>query len=302
MESNENQMSNMPDMANLSSTSSTTSNEKQVKKYPKKVKKNITSKVKKPRSAKIKIVQAKKPKIVRKEKDSMKAKSKVKKTKLSAKSKEAISTTSERVELAEFRRPNLVLQSVYFLNDNATKHISIGYDPTNDFRLSVIVTCNLSYVIMSAVDWASFMLNFIEISDYLAGKNCEEFVNVRTTKNIRISKVDMNDKRYCYLENHPRTRLNNGVLFNQKEFDKCCQLDSYIQPLLKQMQLTPHLIDDYYNWYVYHCQLYKKSVLNDSQYFIPYGNSTTFDSLRLFNEIPIYCEEKLNIDLASFIE
>lgn len=75
----------------------------------------------------------------------------------------------------------------------------------------------------------------------------------------------------------PRTRLNNGVFLD-----------------LKELQVNPPLIDDYYNWYVYHCHTLQKSALEEKEYFVQFGNPLTFDSSRLFQEIPIYCEENLN--------
>lgn len=76
-------------------------------------------------------------------------------------------------------------------------------------------------------------------------------------------------------------------------------MDSYFQPLIKQLMLLPQLISDYYNLYIYNCQTAKKTTLDDTDYFLPFGAQNLLDSFRLFKEIPIYSREKLDQDLSN---
>lgn len=194
-------------------------------------------------------------------------------------------------------RPNLVLQLVYYLNDMGTKHVAIGFDPLNEFRLTVILSSNYSFVVMSTVDWFTFMLNIPEVHNYfndIVQLHCSEF---KTTKNIIMQKHNGDDK-VLQIEDYPRTRSNNMIFLKNEEFTRCLELDAYLQPLIKQLQLYPQLILDYYNLYIYHCQTSNKQTLNDTEYFLPLGNGNLLDSFRLFKEIPIYCREKLDRDLS----
>lgn len=205
--------------------------------------------------------------------------------------------------LFETPRPHLVLQNIHSLNESGTKHISIGYDADNSFRVAIILSSTQSYVYLTVSDWLSFMLNFFAITNYLRKQNTEDNGNAfHTSNNIKVSKESVGEQCLIYLENMPRTRLNNGVFLDIKEFDRCMMLDVFIRQSVKEMQVNPSLIDDYYNWYVYYCHSLQKSALEEKEYFVPFGNPLTFDSSRLFQEIPIYCEEKLNIDLSNALE
>lgn len=69
-------------------------------------------------------------------------------------------------ELPTQNRPNLLLQLVYFLNNSGTKHVTLGFDSTNDFRLTIILSSNYSFVVMSVVDWFTFLLNIPEVHNF----------------------------------------------------------------------------------------------------------------------------------------
>lgn len=229
--------------------------------------------------------------------------SKVKKTVNNVKKIKKYQVKKSAARMTASPRPALVLQNIHFLNECGTKHVSIGYDAGNNFRLSIILATNQSYVHFSVSDWLAFMLNFIELTNYLKQTvGVDEQIKFHTSNNIKISKENINKRNFIYIENLPRTRLNNGILLDYKEFERCLLLESFIQKCLKEMQVNPPMIDDYYNWYVYHCHSRQKSILDEADYFAPFGNPTSFDSFRLFQEIPVYCEDKLNADLSHALE
>lgn len=233
----------------------------------------------------------------------LKIKSNLKKVKQSVKKGKKTPVKKSSVGMTVSPRPHLVLQNIHFLNESGTKYISIGYDSDNSFRLSIIISTNQSYVYFTVADWLAFMLNVMEISNYLKQRIVsDDDSKFHTSCNIKVSKENINERNFIYIENMPQTRVNNGILLDFKEFDRCMLLESFIQQSLKQMQVNPSMIEDYYNWYVYHCHTRQKKILDENDYFAPFGNPSTFDSFRLFQEIPIYCEEKLNLDLSYTLE
>lgn len=196
-------------------------------------------------------------------------------------------------------RPNLLLQLVYFLNDTGTKNVTIGFDPMNDFRLTIILASNYSFVVMTSVDWFTFLLNIPEVHNFfhdISQDNCTTF---KTTRNILLSKHKGPNDRRLQIEDFPRLRANNVIFLSDEEFNRCLALDSYFQPLIKQLQMYPQMISEYYSLYIYHCQTSKKETLLESDYFLPRANENSLDSFRLFKEIPIYCRSKLDTDLGT---
>lgn len=200
--------------------------------------------------------------------------------------------------LSTEKHPQLVLQTVYFLNDNHSKYLYFGYDPWCSFQVTIVLASNTSFVRMGVSDWLTLILNITEAYAWFDKHTDDKFGEFKTTKNIKISKFLNGTDHLLEVQNCPRFRTNNNTFLSRDEFTRCIQLDSCFNSSLKQMQLNPQLLDDYFNWYVYHCSVAKKMELDESDFFLPFGNVSSFDSCRLFKEIPIFCKQKLDADLA----
>lgn len=207
-------------------------------------------------------------------------------------------------------RPQLLLQQLYFLSCAGSKHVSIGFAPDFDFKPMIILTSGYSHVHFSVTDWlAMFHLDpIVPIENWLGGQDTwmsntdcitpSSDDMLMMSKNIQVVKYIVNGKKYIHIENIPKKHTNRGALMDYNEYNQCLQLDSYFQPLIKQMQCNSALIEDYYELYTYYCITKAKSCLDDSEYFEQFGNTINFDTFRIFKEIPLVCKERLTKDLS----
>lgn len=205
--------------------------------------------------------------------------------------------------LSTENHPTLVLQTVYFLNNNCSKSLCIGYDTENDFKVTIILMTMYSYVTLSVTDWLTLMLNHTEAACWF--NNASEFQQLgefKTTNNYKISKLSNDETHFLEISNNSAHRQNNNIFLFHNEFSRCIELDSLLQTFIKQMQPNSQFLTDYYNWYVYHCSVNRKKSLDQCDYFTPFGDVSSFDSLRFFMEIPIFCEQKLKSDLSLACE
>lgn len=193
-------------------------------------------------------------------------------------------------------RPQLLLQSLYFINDNVPKHIAVGYSPENDFRPGFILGNNISHVVLGVVDWLALFLVKQQIEEWFAGVTDDTEPFLLATKNIRVSKYNASPN-IIVVENTPRTWSNNQVLLNLREYQKCLELDNLFQPIIKQMQSNAAQIDDYYSLYIFYCMQKRKQTLSDEDYFLPFTTNSSIDTFKLFKEIPLLCSEKLRNDI-----
>lgn len=221
-------------------------------------------------------------------------------------------------------RPNILLQYLYFLNECGTKHVAVGFLPEEDFRVYILLSSNLSHVRISITDWLALLHleavgsiekwfsndedNLLLLSFLNDGNQAvvetegeeNETMLIMQTKNIKVSKLIVNERRLIQIENIPQNRVNSLLFLTKEEYKQCQLLDTYFQPLIKQMQANSSLIEDYYELYVYYCINKKKCILNDDEYFVPTGTAITFDIYRIFKEIPVICKDRLFKDLSIF--
>lgn len=192
---------------------------------------------------------------------------------------------------------NLVLQNIYLLNNPGTKYITLGYDPANHFYLTIMIVSTDGFVTMTVTDWLALMSTSNNIFEFFKSSELTVAENIISTLNIEVSKNLSDELRPIKLENSRQVRENKTILLTEAEFSRCVLLDSYYQTLIKQMQVNPPLLGDYYAYYVFYCQTFDKSKLDDNEYFAPFGTTATFDGFRFFKEIPIFCSEMLLSDL-----
>lgn len=196
-------------------------------------------------------------------------------------------------------RPTFLQQTLYFINDQSIKFISIGYSPENDFKPTFILANSSSYVILSVTDWLSLFMMKQEIEKCFAAEKSDKESVLYAMKNITVSKYPFgyHDSTVLLIENTPKTRLNNQVFINLREYSKLLELEPIFQSLLKQMQPNAAPIDDYYNMYAFYCIQKQKQFLSDDEYFLPIISINNVDSFKLFQEIPVICSEKLKKDI-----
>lgn len=211
--------------------------------------------------------------------------------------------THHTEQFAEVNRPTLLLQYLYFLNSNANKYIAIGLSPENDFRPTIVLASSMSHVVFSVPDWIALFCNYMyePINQWFDGDESTEN-QCLIQKNYKISNFKSEDTRLILIENIPQNRLNNSMFLTQEEYRQCIGMDSYVQPLIKQMQTNSNIIRDYFDLYVGYCFCKKKSQLDDDEFFMPFDNTLNLDTYRVFKEIPLICENKIKADLTLMEE
>lgn len=200
-------------------------------------------------------------------------------------------------------QPELLLRSVFFLNLECTKNISIGYAIADNCRPMFMLSHDLSYVLLALTDWMVIFLSNLLIQNWYA-----QVVDVNTndscvvSKNIKLKRVMINGVPLIEIENVPKKSFNNSVLINLREYERCCELDSYLQYLFRQAQQNWIYVDDYYNMYVYYCLLKNKPYLDEEDYFTIIDLPQSIDSYKIYKEISLVCKEKLSVDVRVCVE
>lgn len=195
-------------------------------------------------------------------------------------------------------RPEMLLENVFFLNSSFNKYVSVGFLVSENCRPMIVLMHDLHFFTLLLTDWLAIFTFNTQIKNWIS-TDCNDSVPNDTwvaSKNIKLTKVVTNERRVIQIES---TLQNNCLItLNSAEFEKCIELDSYVQYLLNQMQNNYLFVDEYYNMYVYYCILNKKSRLSDEEYFTLSNFSNNIDSYKIFSEIPICCCRKLSTDLC----
>lgn len=199
-------------------------------------------------------------------------------------------------------RPELLLENVLFLNLSFNKIVTVGYSVNENCRPTILLMHNSHFVTLLLTDWLAIFTFNSQIKNWFANDSPNSSINETwiACKNIKLTKIHSNHERLIQIES--TTQLNCVIALNSEEYNKCIELDSYIQYLLKQMQHNYIFVDEYYNMYVYYCILNKKSRLSEEEYFLLSNFSNNIDSYRIFSEIPTYCSRKLSSDLCVLNE
>lgn len=217
-----------------------------------------------------------------------------------AKKKKTVNETVGNIEPPSFPNPT-VLQLIYFLNPQ--KYISIGYDLKQNFRpvltfnaLSTSFPTTFTTFYVSDFVWFGWVNSNIE-NWFLSGATVAENV-LHRSQHIKITPLEVNQTRYILLENLQVKRPNRSVLLSEDEYHRCLELSEYLQMILQTMEQNYGFVKDYFETYVVKCISQKKSSLTDNEFFHT-SNPSTFDCYRLFREIPLFCKEKLEIDIEK---
>lgn len=192
--------------------------------------------------------------------------------------------------------PNLLLAYTHFLN-GFDKHISIGYN-ADTFQPAVNITHNpISTIALTTLDWMHLRTNAKEISNCFSYKNSVYF----KCDSISISVIHSSHNDENTLIFQHLTNTLNCITLNELEWMLIIDLlDLYIS-IYDYCTLYTSNIKFYYEQYVQHCYNTPNCQLYTSDYFIIEDKSKiTFNQLRLFYEIPIYCKNKLSLDVKLY--
>lgn len=194
--------------------------------------------------------------------------------------------------------PALLLQYSYYLSRDATKCVSVGIDPvTFGAKMIIFSPTAKKSVCLSPIDWTYLHTSHESVRNYLTYKTERaHFTSDGLAVKSIVSKTNL---RLIRLTNNPHPSKKINLNFN--EWQNLKVLTPYLNTLMmKFMEISP-FVQRYFQTYINRCQALNKDPLNIEDYFPPEEegavNHPTFNSYRLFNEIPYICEERILKDL-----
>lgn len=198
--------------------------------------------------------------------------------------------------------PALLLSYTYFLNSNHTCYISIGYD-VDTFKLKVIVYKNMINQEWMYEDWDYLYKNSTVIQDKFLGnqKNDTNLSDYNIKTNVGGNKMSckvllLQQDRQAITFKTDTSKIT-MVLAEWMLFYKIL---NFLNSVIKMYNSVWYEVEQYYNLYYDRCKQLQVDELPQNEYFIPIP--TTYNCCnfsRLFNEIPILCQKKLQQDRYS---
>lgn len=183
----------------------------------------------------------------------------------------------------------LLLSYTYFLNNESTKFICIGYDTIHFSPIIHLNHIRKSSIIWNILDWLTFTTHICSIQDFLSHNSNN--INISFT-NFLISNCDekifIKDK--VSLEEVEITAAEMFTLIN---------LIDFLNTIMFHYKSCVAYIQEYYNLYVLNCSTKNVFSLSTSDYFVPPSDRFQLNYYRLFYEIPIIFKEKLLFDVMN---
>lgn len=193
--------------------------------------------------------------------------------------------------------PALLLQYSYYLNAEATKCVNIGIDPyTFQPKMIIFSPIQRKGVNLTCTEWAYLHTSYQGVRDFLTYQKERAWFS---TNNIAVrSTTSKANIRLIKLRNNPSP--SHKINLNLTEWETLKSMTVYLNALMEKFcQISP-MVRDYYDTYITKCHTLAQDVLGPNEFFEPLnGDVTSFNSFRLFNEIPVLCEEKLFEDLCN---
>jgi hypothetical protein len=186
----------------------------------------------------------------------------------------------EETAKEKFQNTNLLLSYTYFLNSIGTKHVSTGFN-CNNLETCFVLRGNSKEIILSCEEWLQLYLNLRECGKKLIKINEEKKINVKVNENELIF--------YC---------KKSKVILNKNEWNT---FQKYIDILHKYMMYNESaemIVKSYFKLYTEKCLKKSVNYLDFNDYFIPnYKTNTTVNFSRLFYEIRLFCENKIQNEI-----
>lgn len=173
-----------------------------------------------------------------------------------------------------------LLAYTYFLDNLMTTHITIGYDATNfDPVILIRQSGDLKHINLSSVEWSLFFMYIQQNDKY----------SVNINKKLVIKKSD-NFIHFRYKKVK--------FLMNLQTYDTLINLAPYINEVVLHYKNYKNFIDNYYKAMIKRCIEKDVKFLTIDDYFIIEDGSYLFlNYRRLYNEMIIFCKQKICKDI-----
>lgn len=194
--------------------------------------------------------------------------------------------------------PNLLLSYTYFLNDNHSCHISIGYD-VNDFTFKIILFKNNMFHTLLWDDWRLLFGNSMIIQNHINSTYEPNLVELPKLNGNSLFKITVRNNEKCLMS----VQYNKKIVLNDIEWRNLYLLMPFINSIATWYSITWNEIQIFYNRYLETCIKRNVLVLQPNEFYEA-GEKyhTYFNESRIFNELPVLCCFKLRDDLSKFYE
>lgn len=198
--------------------------------------------------------------------------------------------------------PFLLLAYTYYLNNEYTKYISLGYNAKTLEASIVLHHIGKSFVELNCYEYTNVILLSDHIQAYFYPETgVEDSINNRYV-NIKFSEFS-GIKHVVFTDNRSQQK-NHSIRLNYSEWERMQELMGFFSPLTLWYKTTAKDVKKYYNHYVKICCDTNRIRLNNQDFFTPNDvpsddlthasvGSPSFNYSRLFYEIPILCRQSI---------
>jgi hypothetical protein len=191
--------------------------------------------------------------------------------------------------------PSLLLAYTYFLNDDHTSYVSVGYSCI-DFNPKIIICSNSNsiksskgscYVEFNFSDWIHFNNNNLQIINKFFMNEGE--YKIPKSKSVHCKLLTKQGIKYLVLNRH--------VFINSDNWNNLFDISTFLTSLITFCNNVWREIEFYYQAYLEKCKLHHVYQLTFNDYFAPFVSYCNYS--RLFNEIPIICKTRLINEISN---
>lgn len=200
--------------------------------------------------------------------------------------------------------PELLLSYTYFLNDQHSCYICIGFD-IETFKLKIILFKNTIFLMLCYQDWKNITNNIELIKKHfeLGNYALENPVYGELPKAVGFCTIKLsqrnNEKCLTVVSGDGLKKI---IIITQSEWEHLYELYPFLNSVISWYNKVESEVESYYNIYVSKCFEKKKIQLAYEDFFIPNQAEgyNYYNYSRLFSEIPILCKSKLSNDYYTF--
>jgi hypothetical protein len=205
---------------------------------------------------------------------------------------ESTEETQAPIAIRVAANPKYLLSSSYKIFD---KEITVGFGVLDLETKVVILNEKRGFLELNKSQWNEVSLRCNEVWKSLASSPSKKTViNFTTNESLRFKISRKNGVTTITLEN-----LNKDMKIKMDiyEFENLVKLRNLITWTIGRYTCFNDQVKGFYDRYVETCFSMNVENLSVMEFFIPIHDTSSIDFLRLFNEIPVLCENKIQKDL-----
>lgn len=191
--------------------------------------------------------------------------------------------------------PELILAYTYFLNDNHSSHICIGYD-NHDFMMKIVLYKNNIYQELKWDEWLLLFLNKSSIQNHFEGVYNVDFVELPKIDGQCSFKLSMRNNEKCFISILQRKK----IILYKNEWEKLYSLIPFIHSIANWYVNNWKEIEKFYLRYLTKCIEKNVFKLMPHEFFIGAEIYGSFNDSRLFNELSTISRKKLINDIYLY--